>query len=164
MGYSLFSLERGLGVRAKAIGLHLHATLGARSQLGVAQYSNLAAIKSHLSFGPLELVDPLTPLHTRAGETFIYRLTVPPRATLIKMIAGERPHSRREVDNLQGELFERPERTQWVKSDELELWAELRTLSLEGSTRIELIDAQLKEGCPSLCVRLTPQGAEGTRA
>ena len=172
MGYSLFSLEPGLGVRAKAIGLSLHASLGARSQLGVAQYSNLGALKSHLRFGPLELIDPLTPLHTRAGETFIYRLSLPPRDALIDMAAGARlrysphddaPHS---ATNLHGGREERLStgHLQWIASDDLKVWAELRALVLHGRERAQLMDARLEAGRPSLCVRLTSQSLEGTGA
>jgi|GEM_PF-858449 len=172
MGYSLFSLEPGLGVRAKAIGLSLHASLGAHSQLGVAQYSNLGALKSHLRFGPLELIDPLTPLHTRAGETFIYRLSLPPRDALIDMASGARlrysphddaPHS---AAKLHGRGDERlaTGHLQWIASDDLKVWAELRALVLSGRERAQLIDARLEAGRPSLCVRLTSQSLEGTGA
>ena len=82
VGYSLYSLNRGFGGRAKAFGLWLLHHLGYRRQVGVAQWSNPAAVKAHLRFGPLELLDPLTPSHTKAGETFIYRLTLPDRDTL----------------------------------------------------------------------------------
>lgn len=169
MGYSLFSLEPGLGVRAKALGLSLHAALGARTQLGVAQYSNLGALKSHLRFGPLELIDPLTPLHTRAGETFIYRLTLPPRDALIDMAAGARlrysPHHEPPLDvsSINGEHRGQPNAPQlrWIESDDLQAWVALRALVLSGDSRAELIDARLERARPALCVRLTSQRLEG---
>jgi hypothetical protein len=179
MGYSLFSLEQGLGVRAKAIGLSLHAALGASAQLGVAQYSNLPALKSHLRFGPLELIDPLTPLHTKAGETFIYRLKLPPSEALLDMASGARlrysphdgaPHSAMKLQRgggLEGGAVARSREgvhLQWIASDDLQVWAELRGLVLSGRERVELIDARLDEGRPSLCVRLTSLELEGERS
>lgn len=77
LAYSLYSLRRGLGVSAKALGLALWRSLGYTVQMGVAQWTNLAAVKSHLRFGRLEIIDPLTPLHTKAGESFIYKLSIP---------------------------------------------------------------------------------------
>lgn len=77
MGYSLYSLKRGLGLRSKAFGLWLWKHLGYEYQVGVAQWTNLAAVRTHLRLGVLELIDPLTSMHTKAGETFIYRLNIP---------------------------------------------------------------------------------------
>lgn len=129
MGYSLFSLEQGLGVRAKALGLALHASLGARAQLGVAQYSNTAALRSHLRFGPLELVDPLTPLHTRAGETFIYRLEIPPEDALIDMAAGSRLRYTHHEPHPRGAPLEE----RWVSAEDVGRWAELRARVQAGA-------------------------------
>jgi hypothetical protein len=86
MGYSLYSLKRGLGVRAKAFGLWVWQSIGYEYQVGVAQWSNLTAVRAHLRFGPLEILDPLTSMHTKAGETFIYRLSIPPSQTLVSLI------------------------------------------------------------------------------
>ena len=138
MGYSLFSLERGLGVRAKALGLALHGALGARAQLGVAQYSNTAALRAHLRFGPLELLDPLTPLHTRAGETFIYRLALPPEDALIDMAAGSRLRYTPHEPSPLGALIEE----RWLRADELEGWAALRAATQAGDLRAALTGAR----------------------
>lgn len=89
VGYSLYSLLSGLGVRAKSLGLWLASHRGISRQVGVAQWSNVAAIKSHLRFGHLEVIDPLTPLHTKAGETMIYRLALPDRNALEEMAMGQ---------------------------------------------------------------------------
>lgn len=165
MGYSLFSLEPGLGVRAKALGLALHAELGATHQLGVAQYSNLAAVRSHLRFGPLTLVDPLTPLHTKAGETFIYRLEIPPYEALIDMASGARlrysphddsPHSAHNLHTQEAEARHDQEELRWLSSDDLEAWAALRPSVLAGQHHAALIDARSVEGRVELCVKLSP--------
>jgi len=146
MGYSLFSLEQGLGVRAKALGLALHASLGARAQLGVAQYSNTAALRAHLRFGPLELVDPLTPLHTRAGETFIYRLAIPPEGALIDMAAG----SRLRYTSHDPSPYAAPEEGRWVRADDVGAWGALRAhvaagarAALAGARATPLGDAEV---------------------
>ena len=89
VGYSLYSLKRGYGGRAKAFGLWLLHSAGYRYQVGVAQWTNPAAIKAHLRFGPLELIDPMTPSHTKAGETFIYRLHLHRREDLLSRALGE---------------------------------------------------------------------------
>lgn len=89
VGYSLYSLRRGLGVRSKAFGLWLLQHLGYQRQVGVAQWTNPSAVRAHLRFGPLELIDPLTPSHTKAGETFIYRLRLPPSEELLRRALGE---------------------------------------------------------------------------
>lgn len=173
MGYSLFSLEPGLGVRAKALGLSVHAVLGAHTQLGVAQYSNLTALKSHLRFGPLELIDPLTPLHTKAGETFIYRLNIPSQNILIEMASGTRlcaplhktqhtAHSHTSKLHQQSNSNTQQTQRQWIESHQIDRWVELRNLVLLGRTIAELIDARLEKGRPSLCVRLTSPNPKAT--
>lgn len=89
VGYSLYSLKRGLGGRAKALGLWVMSHLGVTAQIGVAQRHNFLALRAHLRFGPLELVDSMTPLHTQAGDTIIYRLPLPPREQLSAMALGQ---------------------------------------------------------------------------
>ena len=77
LAYSLYSLKGGLGISSKALGLALWRSLGYQAQMGVAQWSNLAAVRAHLRFGRLEIIDPLTPLHTKAGESFVYKIHIP---------------------------------------------------------------------------------------
>ncbi len=129
VGYSLYSLKRGLGVRAKALGLWLLGELGYRRQVGVAQWSNLAAVKSHLRFGALELIDPMTPSHTKAGETFIYRLTLPSQRVLAQMALGERSAA--------GQIEPNPE-AQWRSTEDLRWWLERRE-ACEGSLYVSEI-------------------------
>ena len=86
MAYSLCSLKRGLGILAKALGLALWRSLGYHAQMGVAQWTNIAAVRSHLRFGRLKIIDPLIPLHTKAGESFIYKLQIPELSDLEHII------------------------------------------------------------------------------
>lgn len=84
VGVSLFSFVEGgnWGRRTKALALTL---LGARSQLGVAQYSN-ASLRLHLAFGELELRTLQTAVHSRPSETFVYQVAVPPARQLRRML------------------------------------------------------------------------------
>lgn len=74
-GISMFSLieGRGLGLRSKALGLRaVHSS----ELIGVTQYASLG-VAVHLRFGPLHIVSPSVAVHSRPGETFVYRLDVP---------------------------------------------------------------------------------------
>lgn len=139
VGYSLYSLERGLGVRAKALGLWLCGQLGIKRQVGVAQWSNLSALNAHLRFGPLELIDPMTPLHTRAGETMVYRLTLPAEEALRLTALGQAYLPKRD----------HPEQGQWVWANDVEYWLTLRAAYTEKdhdlSGKVWLLAAR-KEG------------------
>lgn len=83
VGVSLFSLAsgHGLGVRSKALGL---LVAGCTELIGVTQYAN-PGVAVHLKFGPLALVAQEVAVHSRAEETFIYRLDVPEATTLKSM-------------------------------------------------------------------------------
>ena len=72
VGFSFFSLVRGLGVPSKALALRCY---GAREQIGSAQYSN-PSLRGHTAFGPLELIPPRVQAHSRPNDTFVYRLRV----------------------------------------------------------------------------------------
>ena len=84
VGYSLFSLEPRLGYLTKALGLSVLQCLRYHWQIGVVQWDNPRALKTHLKFGELEILDPLTSIHSRAGDTIIYRLRIPDMAGLIE--------------------------------------------------------------------------------
>jgi hypothetical protein len=144
VGYSLYSLKRGLGVRAKALGLWVMYQLGIRRQVGVAQWNNLAAIRAHLRFGQLVLIDPATPLHTRAGETMIYQLTLSQPEALLALALGEvLSINHAELD--QGH--------EWIKAGDVTRWVGLRqTLSRRSVT--VLAARQTSEG-PEFAVSLT---------
>ena len=74
MGYSLYSLIQGWGTLTKRLGLQLHQCLGAHTQIGVAQWTNSQAIRTHLKMGILEILNPYLLNHSRGGESFLYRL------------------------------------------------------------------------------------------
>ena len=143
VGYSLYSLVRGLGVRAKALGLWVMTQRGVRKQVGVAQWSNLPALRAHLRFGPLELIDPLTPLHTRAGETMIYRLTLPAPDELLRVALGSSGDTR--PDHMRSRSTERAE---WIGASDLPRWLTRRRAgqrerawvvdARRGSTEVEV--------------------------
>jgi hypothetical protein len=88
VGISLFNLVRGQGFgrRVKALAL---AVLGARQQVGVAQFSNVS-LRLHLAFGPLRLMQPSIRVHSRPDETFVYRVDVPDRQLLLDVWSGAR--------------------------------------------------------------------------
>lgn len=86
VGVSLFSLVRGagLGARSKALGLR---ALGCSELIGVTQYSS-PGVSVHLAFGPLAIVTSRVAVHSRPGETFVYRLDVPDNDALRAMAEG----------------------------------------------------------------------------
>lgn len=87
VGVSLFSLASGLhlGRRTKALGLQL---LQRQTQTGVAQYQN-PSLRLHLAFGDLAVSAPQVRVHSRPGETFVYRVRVPEMDVLDALRAGE---------------------------------------------------------------------------
>lgn len=89
VGFSLFSIVRGagLGVRSKALALRCY---GARRQVGVTQYGNLA-VRSHCAFGPLEILSARAAPHSQPEDTFVYAVAVPRAAQLDALIASGRP-------------------------------------------------------------------------
>lgn len=100
VGYSLYSLLSGRGVVAKALGLAVHRTLGARRQIGVAQYDKPAAIRTHVKLGPLRLLRAVTPLHSRAESTFVYALDIPGETALRRHVDGRAPAPAEETPTL----------------------------------------------------------------
>ncbi len=90
VGFSLFTLVPGLGLRAKALGL---LVMGARVQTGVTQLGGAAversALSTHCRFGPLLIEKRGVQVHSRPGSTVVYRLQVPPPATLSALACGE---------------------------------------------------------------------------
>jgi len=72
VGFSLFSLVpgAGLGVPTKALAL---ACLGARRQVGMTQFAN-PAVRTHVAFGALELLEPRALPHSAPDDTFVYRV------------------------------------------------------------------------------------------
>lgn len=154
VGYSLFSLRRGLGTRAKALGLLLYSRLGRCYQRGVAQYGNVSALKAHLRFGPLKLIDPLTPMHTKAGETFIYELTLPEEDRLLEL-SGLRPstHTARPL----GSLVD-PSQLRWISHDDLNAWSGLRVEVVAGRSTAHLMDVRIEE--ESLMIGISEERSE----
>jgi hypothetical protein len=73
VGFSLFSLVPGLGLRAKALGL---LVMEARVQTGVTQVGN-TALSTHCRFGPLLVEKRGVQVHSKPGSTLVYRLQVP---------------------------------------------------------------------------------------
>ena len=142
VGYSLYSLQRGLGVRAKALGLWVMYQLGIRRQIGVAQWPNLAAIRAHLRFGPLELIDPATPLHTKAGETMIYRLLITQPKKLLSMALGE-------TLKISHDLPDRDD--EWIHAQDVSRWIELRQTLKQGPVKV--IAARQTDRGPEIAVR-----------
>lgn len=96
-GISMFSLVQGrsLGVRSKALGLHAVQSV---ELIGVTQYSN-PGVGVHLRFGPLHIVTPSVAVHSRPGETFVYRLDVPSMPTLQKLSTGEQRNVPLDLEN-----------------------------------------------------------------
>jgi hypothetical protein len=92
VGFSLFSLLPGLGLRAKALGLLVQR---ATTQTGVTQIDN-AALRTHCRFGPLRIEQVGVQVHSKPGATLVYTLTVPQPSTLQALAAGalsRAPHS-----------------------------------------------------------------------
>lgn len=86
VGFSLFSMVPGLGLRAKALAL---LVMGAQQQTGMTQIDNVA-LRTHARLGPLEVVRLGVEVHSRPRTTLIYRLRVPPAETLVALAAGSR--------------------------------------------------------------------------
>lgn len=109
-GFSLHSALSGQGIatRTKALAL---AVLEARTQIGVTQFNN-PAIRVHARFGPMEILTHRPAVHTHPEESFIYRLELPDRDTLIEMAKG----------GVEFGIPERPEGTKWLfePSDEVQ--------------------------------------------
>lgn len=84
VGFSLFSLVPGLGLRAKALGL---LVMEARVQTGVTQIDN-TALKTHCRFGPLVVEKRRVRVHSKPDTTLVYRLQVPPASTLASLSSG----------------------------------------------------------------------------
>lgn len=85
VGFSLFSLLPGLGLRAKALGL---LAMQAQVQTGVTQFDN-TALSTHCRFGPLVVEKRSVQVHSKPGTTLVYRLQVPPPETLTRLAIGE---------------------------------------------------------------------------
>ena len=150
IGYSLYSLQAGWGLKAKALGLYLLSLLGYQKQQGIAQWSNLAAIKSHLRFNPLELIDPLTTLHSKAGETFIYRLAIPSQAKLLRLLGLEENRESIDSQNEQSadvSLHETVEVDGWYLAEKPQFWLKLKKqkeLSSIRLTQVRLHQSQVE--------------------
>lgn len=82
VGFSFFTLIKGLGVRTKALALTCY---GAHRQIGVTQYTN-PSITAHCAFGPLDVIEPRTAAHSRPDETFTYELRLGDTASLTRLI------------------------------------------------------------------------------
>lgn len=145
VGYSLYSLQRGLGVRAKALGLWVMSQLGIRRQVGVAQWHNLAAVRAHLRFGPLELIDSATPLHTKAGETMIYRLTLAQPEALLALALGE-------ISTINP--ASPPSDAEWVDAGDVMRWVKLRH-QLDDQ-RVTVVAARQAAHGAQFAIHLTP--------
>jgi hypothetical protein len=86
VGFSLYSLEAGLGLRAKAMGL---LAMKATTQQGITQLDN-SALKTHSRLGPLHILRVGVDVHSRPKTTLIYRLKVPAADVLAAFAAGTR--------------------------------------------------------------------------
>jgi hypothetical protein len=84
VGFSLFSLLPGLGLRAKALGLLVQQ---ATTQTGITQLDN-TALSTHCRLGPLRIEQVGVQVHSRPGATLVYTLTTPPPATLVALARG----------------------------------------------------------------------------
>lgn len=84
VGFSLFSLVPGLGLRAKAMAL---LAMGAVEQTGITQVDNLA-LKTHARFGPLEIIKVGVEVHSKPRTTLVYRLRVPSTSILTALAVG----------------------------------------------------------------------------
>jgi hypothetical protein len=84
VGFSLFSLLPGLGLRAKALGLLVQQ---ATKQTGITQIDN-TALRTHCRLGPLHVEQVGVQVHSRPGTTLVYTLTPPPPSTLAALAAG----------------------------------------------------------------------------
>ncbi len=85
-GFSLHSqlVGHGIATRTKALAL---AVYGARSQIGVTQFYN-PAIRVHVRFGAMEMLMHRPAVHTYPEDSFVYRLELPAKRTLVNMARG----------------------------------------------------------------------------
>jgi hypothetical protein len=141
-GISLFSAwsGRALGRRSKALGL---LCLDAKEQIGITQFSN-PSILLHLAFGALHVVAPRVDVHSRPGETFVYRIDVPPRSVLHRLIDGDLRHA---WDR--GEALARAEWVQVLPNGSFP-----ESAGLEVGSRV--VDARVREGKVSEIAILPP--------
>ena len=105
----------------------------------VAQWTNLAAVRTHLKLGTLELIDPLTSMHTKAGETFVYRLKIPSLDTLRSLVESSYEANASLIHSV-------PPKVVWKSINEVSWWL---THKVEGSQTLELYE-----------IRSTPKGDE----
>jgi hypothetical protein len=86
-GFSLQSQLPGqaLGMRTKALAMLAY---GAHAQIGVTQFDN-PAIRVHSRLGPLQITSHRPAIHTHPQRSFIYRLELPDRPTLLALARGE---------------------------------------------------------------------------
>ncbi len=84
VGFSLYSLVTGLGLRTKAMALAMHQ---ARVQTGIAQLDN-AALRLHVALGPLDVRAAGVAVHTLADRTIVYALAVPSTDVLARVASG----------------------------------------------------------------------------
>jgi hypothetical protein len=85
VGFSLFSLVPGLGLRAKALGLLVQQ---ATTQTGITQVDN-TALRTHCRLGVLHIDQVGVQVHSKPGSTLVYTLTVPPPPVLVSLAAGD---------------------------------------------------------------------------
>ncbi len=85
-GFSLHSHLPGQGIatRTKALAMAIY---GARKQIGVTQFYN-PAIRVHVRFGAMKILLHRPPVHTEPEDSFVYKLRLPPRKTLLNMARG----------------------------------------------------------------------------
>ena len=84
VGFSLYSLVRGLGLRTKAMALAMHE---ARVQTGVAQLDN-AALRVHVALGPLDIRAAGVATHNMGATTLVSALRVPALEVLARIATG----------------------------------------------------------------------------
>ncbi len=106
VGFSLFALRKGLGIRTKALAM---ACYGAKRQIGVTQYPN-RSVSAHCAFGPLRLMDPRTLAHSRPEDSFTYELVFNDPQHLLALIEhGDK--ARHPPMDAEFEVEVRPEKT-----------------------------------------------------
>ena len=86
-GFSLQSQLEGAGLatRTKALAMWVY---GATFQTGVTQFDN-PAIRVHARLGPLRIQIHRPTVHTHPDKSFVYRVELPPAATLAAMARAE---------------------------------------------------------------------------
>lgn len=84
VGFSLYSLVPGLGLRTKAMALAMHR---ARVQTGIAQVDN-SALRLHAALGALDVRAAGVAVHTLASTTIVYALRVPAADVLARVAQG----------------------------------------------------------------------------